>query len=189
MHLTGHEIELIPSAVAAIAIIGSYFGVRSANHNSRLMAKDQYLQGNQTQTYISILKGIHFRALLLQTRINQRPGEQLPTALQKADLSSDDEALFSAQLYAYSTNEIYKRWVEFSQQSRELEELIVRIKSTRRGLALTSLNARDFTELAPEVKKWRQARVDLINLVRSELRINRRNAPKFKFPDDADYLQ
>jgi hypothetical protein len=41
MHLTGHELTLISSGVAAIAIIGGYLGVRAANRNAVRIAKDE----------------------------------------------------------------------------------------------------------------------------------------------------
>jgi hypothetical protein len=41
VHLTGHELTLIPSGVAAIAIIGGYLGVRSANRTTLKVAEQE----------------------------------------------------------------------------------------------------------------------------------------------------
>jgi hypothetical protein len=39
--LTGHELTVIPSAVAMLAIIGGYIGVRSANRNALAIAREE----------------------------------------------------------------------------------------------------------------------------------------------------
>lgn len=41
MHLTDHELTAASSAVAALAIIGGYLGVRSANHNALAIAREE----------------------------------------------------------------------------------------------------------------------------------------------------
>jgi hypothetical protein len=41
MHLTGHELTAASSAVAAIAIVGGYLGVRSANRNAVRIAREE----------------------------------------------------------------------------------------------------------------------------------------------------
>jgi hypothetical protein len=41
MPITGHELTALPSVVAAIAIIGGYVGVRSANQNTLNLAREE----------------------------------------------------------------------------------------------------------------------------------------------------
>lgn len=41
MHLTGHELAAIPSAVAVVAIAGGYLGVRSANQTAVAIAREE----------------------------------------------------------------------------------------------------------------------------------------------------
>ncbi len=41
MHITGDELTALPSVVAAIAIAGGYFGVRSANRNALRLAGEE----------------------------------------------------------------------------------------------------------------------------------------------------
>jgi hypothetical protein len=191
MHLTGHELTLIPSAVAALAIVGGYLGVRSANHNARLMAKGQYQQENRTKTYISMLKGVHYRGLRSTLLGDLGPGRHVPRNGQ-GDLSSDEEALFSAQLFAYASPEIYIRWVDFDNHSKELETQLIKYRAN--AGPLTSI--RDFPELVSAATAWRQAREQLVNLIRADLGAGRRRSwhprdwrrvpAEFKFPDWAD---
>lgn len=41
MQLTAHELSIIPTIVAVIAIVGGYLGVRSANRTSVIIARDE----------------------------------------------------------------------------------------------------------------------------------------------------
>jgi hypothetical protein len=41
MHLTAHELALVPSTVAIAAIVGGYLGVRSANTTAVSIARDE----------------------------------------------------------------------------------------------------------------------------------------------------
>ena len=41
MHLTANELALVSSAVAVVAIVGGYFGVRSANNTAVAIARDE----------------------------------------------------------------------------------------------------------------------------------------------------
>lgn len=41
MHLTTNELALVSSAVAVVAIVGGYFGIRSANNTAVAIARDE----------------------------------------------------------------------------------------------------------------------------------------------------
>jgi hypothetical protein len=54
MTLTGHELEILPSIVAVIAIVGGYLGVRSANGNALRIAREE--RGTKRQDELNALK-------------------------------------------------------------------------------------------------------------------------------------
>jgi len=60
--LTTNELAIIPSAVAAIAIIGGYFGVRSANSNALNLAREER-QARRTYELTELKREVYFRCL------------------------------------------------------------------------------------------------------------------------------
>lgn len=62
MILTGHELTAIPSAVAMLAIIGGYIGVRSANRNALGIAREE--RSSRRQDEFDALKRTTYARLL-----------------------------------------------------------------------------------------------------------------------------
>jgi hypothetical protein len=120
MHLTGHELALVPNIVAAIDIVGGYMGVRSANRNARTLARDRYMLDRRTETYLDLLKAAHIRGVKIDEAFRLRPG-QPPALDRRVDLLSDPETLFAARLMAYETQKVYDLWVRFDAQTNEFE--------------------------------------------------------------------
>lgn len=62
MKLTTNELAVIPSAVAAIAIIGAYFGVKSANNNALKLAREER-QARRTYELTELKREAYVRCL------------------------------------------------------------------------------------------------------------------------------
>ena len=84
MHLTGNELSAASSVVAALAIIGGYLGVRSANHNALTIAREERsakqndeLDKLKRTAYVSLLSALNDLVTInLQAAkiIDQKPG-------------------------------------------------------------------------------------------------------------------
>lgn len=101
MHITGNELTATSSAVAALAIIGGYLGVRSANHNALKIAREERsskrkdeLDALKRTTYTKALAALHALAtanieLALaapdRTNIRAAPGTYNNVAKRRAD--------------------------------------------------------------------------------------------------------
>jgi hypothetical protein len=62
MYLTGHELTAASSAVAALAIVGGYFGVRSANHNALKIAREE--RSSRQRDEFNALKRVTYAKIL-----------------------------------------------------------------------------------------------------------------------------
>jgi hypothetical protein len=63
MQLTTHELSIVPSIVAVIAIVGGYLGVRSANRTSVAIARDE--RAARRQSELDTLKRAAYSDFLL----------------------------------------------------------------------------------------------------------------------------
>ena len=169
MHLTTTEIEILPSAVAAIAIIGGYLGVRSANRSQLRLARDGYERDRLTETYLTILKGVHLRNAQLDDSY-ARPMDKPPRTPTENDPTTDNEVLFGAQLLAYASPEVDELWGKFALLTTEFDNLLIRL---RRDLGmppkdLKGPNARQAMDTTFD--KWVAMRDELKTRIRDELR-------------------
>ncbi len=97
MHVTASELDVLPSAVAVIAIIGGYLGVSSANRNQQRLTQATYHRDRLTETYIDLLKGVHLRNAQLDNTYTRPIGEASHTPKKSQfDPTTDDETLFAA---------------------------------------------------------------------------------------------
>jgi hypothetical protein len=103
VHITNAELDVLPSAVAALAIVGAYLGVRSANRSQVRLTRGTYDRDRLTETYIDLFKGVHNRNAQLDDTY-MRPINQTARTPTRAefDFTSDHEALFGARLLAYA---------------------------------------------------------------------------------------
>jgi hypothetical protein len=63
MQLTTHELSIIPSIVAVVAIVGGYLGVRSANRTSVSIARDE--RAARRESELDTLKRAAYSAFLV----------------------------------------------------------------------------------------------------------------------------
>ena len=167
MHITSNEIQLIPSVVAALAIIGGYFGVRSANLNARILASEQYLQKRRTKAYMKLLTGLHYYASRLVSLTDPYPGQV--RSIKPPDSTYEEEAAFTAAIYPYVSHEIYQQWVKFVSLATSLTDSIEKIKQDSPGISFTQSTIHEIPALAPQLSSYEQAQVQLIELVRSQI--------------------
>jgi hypothetical protein len=88
MHITGTELAAASSAVAALAIVGGYLGVHSANRNALKIAREERsarrkdeLDALKRTTYVKTLADL---TALATARMEQGTGTNIPEAVQTA---------------------------------------------------------------------------------------------------------
>ena len=170
MHLTSYEIQLIPSVVAALAIVGGYLGVTSANRNTRLLASEQYLQKRRTKAYLRLLANVHYYDSQLLSLTDPDPG--VARSIAPPDLTYAEQAANSAEIYAYVSTEIYVQWESFASLSNKLADSIKRIKEESPGLSFTQSTIHQVPALSPLLSAQEQTKGRLIVMVRSQLGVS-----------------
>jgi hypothetical protein len=105
VYLTGHELTLIPSGVAAIAIVGGYLGVRTANHNTARITREER-SARQENERDEIKRSVYARYLAALTdavdarRVPWNFGEE-GTDEQKETVRNTRRAAYGDALKAY----------------------------------------------------------------------------------------
>jgi hypothetical protein len=170
VHITTAELEILPSAVAAIAIIGAYLNVRSANRSQARLARGIYERDRMAETYIDLLKGAHFRNAQLDDTYS-RPMNKAPRTPTKSnfDPTTNDEALFAARLMAYASPEVDTLWGEFAKLTTAFDNYMITLRGTI-GCPPEQLQGAGRKELANKFDEWVKKRNELKDLIRRELR-------------------
>jgi hypothetical protein len=169
MHITGSEVDLVPSAVAAVAIIAGWLGVKSTSHGQLKLARESYERDRLTETYLDMLKGVHLRNAQIDDTYSRQIGE--PSRTPKAsefDPTTDDETLFAARLAAYASPKVDKLWGDFALRTTEFDNLMRELRS--RGIRPAELQGAERQRIEGAFDQWRQLREDLKGQVRRELR-------------------
>jgi uncharacterized protein YukE len=170
VHITTAELDALPSAVAALAIVGAYLGVHSTNRSQVRLARGTYDRDRRAETYIDLLKGVQHRNAQLDDtytrQINQKP--RTPTRAE-IDFTSDVEVLFAARLMAYASPEVDKLWGEFALATTDLDNYMIALREK------TGLRPVDWTgdlrqQLEQNFEIWKSKREELQDAVRRELR-------------------
>lgn len=170
MHITGPELDLVPSAVAVVAIIAGWLGIKSTSHGQLVLSRETYERDRLTETYLDMLKGVHLRNAQLDdtyTRQIMEPS-RTPTASQ-FDPTTADETLFAARLAAYASPEVDKLWEDFVKGTTEFDNLVREIRSSM-AVRPADLQGTDRQRIEDAFDQWRQLREDLKDQVRRELR-------------------
>lgn len=102
MQLTAHELTAAASAVAALAILGGYLGVRSANRSAVAIAREE--RSARRATELDALKRVAYSEFL--TALSSLADDQMKFEL--VDHSSAEEA-----------DEIWKRSVNSAKQAND----------------------------------------------------------------------
>jgi hypothetical protein len=92
VNLTGHELTAASSAVAALAIVGGYLGVRSANRNAVEIAREE--RSSRRRDELDVLKRIGYARcvaalLALNTASIERSHPSEAELMQKIDAAHD----------------------------------------------------------------------------------------------------
>jgi hypothetical protein len=165
MYLTTHELVVVPSVVTGIAIVAGFTGVWATNRNQRWLARDQYVRGHLTETYLRVLRAVHSREMIVD-EVYRQP-KTVP--LNSGNRTSEDEAAFMASLRAYSSDTVYDLWLEFDKRTNEVKDFLIRLR--RQHDAPATQLARG--ELGPDIEAalegWRERRRRLTDQVRKEL--------------------
>lgn len=129
MHVTATELDVLPSTVAVIAIIGAYLGVSSANRNQQRLTQATYHRDRLTETYIDLLKGVHLRNAQLDDTYTRPIGEASRTPKKSQfDPTTDDETLFAARLMAYASPKVDKLWGEFAHLTTDFDNHMIALR-------------------------------------------------------------
>jgi hypothetical protein len=168
VHLTGHELILVPSAVAAVAIVGGYAGVRSANSNQRAVIREQYVRDHLTETYLLVLRAVHFRGVLVDEHYRMPPGgtSVLPTRVNQA---TAEEAEFGARLLAHASQEVYDLWYAYCRQTDELIRFLDGLRQEYHTVPAAIPGMEERADAVEANRLWQKAREDLVNRIRQEL--------------------
>jgi len=85
MQLTAHELSIIPSIIAVVAIAGGYLGIRSANHTSVAIARDERAARRRSET--DTLKRVAYSAFLaaLSTLTDDQIEHDIATKQNRSD--------------------------------------------------------------------------------------------------------
>lgn len=170
MHITTTEIDVLPSAVAAIAIIGAYLNIRSTSRSQVRLARGTYDRDRLTETYIDLLKGVHFRNAQLDDTYSRPMGKASRTPTKSDfDPTTDDEALFAARLMAYASTKVDKLWGEFAQLTTTFDNYMIALRGAA-GCPPAEVQGARRRELEEMFDKWRKMRDELRDLIRQELR-------------------
>jgi uncharacterized protein YukE len=169
MHVTASELDLVPSAVAAIAIIGGYLGVRSASRGQLRLSREAYQRDRLTETYLDVLKGVHLRNAQLTDSYSRPIGA--PSHTPKAsefDPTTADETLFAARLAAYASPEVDQMWGDFAKRTTEFDNLMNMFRAAT-GTPPAEFHGAQRQEIDGTFDRWRQLREDLKHQIRREL--------------------
>jgi hypothetical protein len=169
VHITATELEVMPSAVAAIAIIGAYFGVRSASRSQVRLAQLTNNRDRLTETYIDLLRGVHLRNAQLDDTYSRpiHKASRTPTR-SEFDPTTDDETLFAARLMAYASPKVDKLWGEFALRTVEFDNYMIDLRKSA-GVPPVEIKGVDRITLEDKFDKWRQCGDKLKACVRHEL--------------------
>jgi uncharacterized protein YukE len=160
----------VPSAVAAVAIIGGYLGVRSANRGQLRLSREAYQRDRLTETYLDMLKGVHLRNAQLTDSYSRPIGA--PSRTPKAsefDPTTADETLFAARLAAYASPEVDQMWGDFAKRTTEFDNLMNELRRAT-GTPPAELQGAQGQRIGDTFDQWRQLREDLKRQIRRELR-------------------
>jgi hypothetical protein len=170
MHLTPTELDVLPNIVAAIAIIGGYIGVRSANRSQLRLSHETYQRDRLTETYLDMLKGVHLRDAQLDDSYYRPMAKPSRTPqVSEFDPTTDDETLFAARLLAYASPEIDELWGKFAHSTTEFDNLLIALRQST-GVAPADLKGDERRRIEGMFDQWRQIRDDLKEEIRKELR-------------------
>lgn len=172
MHITSTELDVLPSAVAALAIIGAYLGVHSTNRGQLELARGAYDRDRHAETYIDLLKGVHFRNAQLDDTYS-RPINKAPRTPTRSefDPTSGDEPLFTARLMAYASTEVDTLWGEFTSITTEFDDYMIALRAST-GVPPVELSGVAKENLEKNFQAWRAKREELKAAVRRELEQN-----------------
>jgi hypothetical protein len=165
MHLTAHELALAPSVVAAIAIVAGFTGVWATNRNQRWLARDQYVRGHLTETYLRVLRAVHSREIMID-EIYRQP-KNVP--LSRGNRTSEDEADFMASLRAYSSETVYDLWLEFDKRTDEVKDFLIRLRRQHDAPVVQVARGALGPDIEAAFEGWRGHGKRLTDQVRKEL--------------------
>jgi hypothetical protein len=170
VHITTTELDILPSAVAAIAIIGTYLSVNSTNRSQSRLARGSYQRDRLTETYIDLLKGVHHRNAQLDDTYSRPMNRAARTPTKsEVDLTSDDETLFAARLMAYASPRVNRLWGKFALHTTEFDNYMIGLRASA-GVPPAEVDGTRRQELERRFEEWRERRDELTALVRHELR-------------------
>jgi hypothetical protein len=166
--LTRTELNVLPDAIAIIAVVAGYLGVRSANRGQASLARESYRRDRLTETYLDLLKGVHLRNAQLDDSYRRPIGKpsRTPTEL---DPTTDDETRFGARLMAYASPEVDQQWGDFALLTTRLDNMLIDARNAF-GLPPADLTGAVRQPVETMFDEWNGARDRLQALVRSELR-------------------
>lgn len=170
MHITATELDIVPSVVAVIAIVGTYLGVNSTNRSQLRLAQGSCQRDRLAETYIDLLKGVHNRNAQLDDTYS-RPMNRAPRTPTKSevDLTSDEETLFAARLTAYASPKVNRLWGEFALHAVEFDNYMISLRAST-GVPPSEVEGDRRQELEKRFEEWRRGRDELTTLIRRELR-------------------
>lgn len=154
MFITGHELTAGSSAVAALAIVGGYLGIRSANRNALTIAREERSSKRQdeldalkravyTQTLSSLtaLVAVNIEAVALVANTSAPPSMRIDVlrrrteAIRKArDSITELELVSSRNILRDLANEAFRGAAKASQKE---------VKAFTRGMAKLQVSLRD----------------------------------------------
>lgn len=170
MHITTTELGIAPSVVATVAIIGAYLNVRSTNRSQARLTHESYDRDRLTETYIDLLKGIHFRNAQLDDTYSRPINAPARTPTRSEfDPTTDNEALFVARLMAYASPKVDNLWGEFAKLTTEFDNYMITLRQAMR-CPPEQVQGSSRKELHEMFNNWHEKRDELKNLIRSELR-------------------
>ena len=160
MHLTDHELTAASSAVAALAIIGGYLGVRSANLNALKIAREERssrredeLDALKRAIYAKCLSELNALAtasleveVLRSTPSHAKAVRRYIDAMQAAHTASSELEMVAPVLVRRLTTEAFARAVNNTQANKSAFVLSI----TKLGLAMR-YDARGRAEVPHEI--------------------------------------
>lgn len=168
MRLTGNELAIASSAVAAIAVIVGHLNVRTTNQSQLRLAHDEYKRDRLTDTYLQLLERVHLRASMIHSSLNRSNEDQAP--LPKAiDPTTEKATTFRSRMAAYASPAVEEMWLDFAKETRDFNSYLLSLWNIYEMPPIEI----EITALANKVmvdhKKWKESHGKLIACVRVEL--------------------
>jgi hypothetical protein len=171
MHLTGDELALAASGVAAIAVIVGSLNNASTNRNQLKLALLAARRDDIRRTYELLLEGVHYRAVLINDSANRPAGHEprFPSDV-KIDLAAEDETIFAVKVAAYASPEVRKLWEALGAKTADINGTLTNMRSgTGDQPPAATGNADVKKRLDDRIREWVKVRDELEIRIRKEL--------------------